>query len=72
MFGLFEVHFDYYKFTKLVCASLSFTHLQDKARTMIADDSNPSQWDVGLIDASEEEDNVNNSYYVILPIEVLV
>ena len=70
MFGLFEVHYDYYKFTELVCVSSSFTHLQDKARTMLAADA--GYLDRGLIDASEEEDNIDNSYYVILPIEVLV
>jgi len=73
MFGLFEVHYDYYKFTELVCVSSSFTHLQDKARRMLAADTEyPSPWDRGLINASEEEDNIENNYYVILPIEVLV
>ena len=70
MFGLFEVYFDYYKFTELVCVSQSFTLLQEKARIKMTDDYRFSDY-VGLIDASEEEDNIDNHYYVILPIEVL-
>lgn len=71
MFGLFEVHWAYYKFTELVCVSQSFTLLQEKACMELAGERHRFSDNVGLIDASEEEDNIDNHYYVILPIEVL-
>ena len=69
MFGLYRVHFDYYRYEDLVCVSKNTTLLEVKALELW---NVGNRYNVGLIKPSEEDDNHGEEYFVILPIEELV